>query len=245
MNKTHHDVIFCVFACPTIVKYINEIDKINETWGSKARRSGYRVLYFVGEEKCVLQGDDYIHLKGVRNDYMSASYKQNLGLNYICENFTFNYVHVCGTDTYVNIDYLTPYLTQFNPNENICIGGHGCSRKIDNQDIFYHSGGPGFIISRCALNNIKNLLSDMVKNWARIVQTQSRDPHLVTACDLALCYYLIKNDCKLIRDDKCFFHCNHVGFPCHKRNKLGKDIVACHNMSLSDFDDFTKILDAK
>jgi hypothetical protein len=242
MSKSHHDIIFCVFACPTKEKYINEILKVNATWGSKAKLENYRVLFFVGEESCALQGNDYIHLKNVNNDYMSASFKQNLGLLHIKENFTYDYVYVCGTDTYVNIDYLKQYLKKYNPCDSICIGGHGDYRIINNQKVYYHSGGPGFIISQCALNTISHLLHNMVEDWEDIIYMYSTNPQLITACDLALCFFLTKNGCTMIKDNESFFHCNHLGFPCHPGNRLGVNIVACHNMSLADFDEYTMIL---
>lgn len=242
MGKIHHDVIFCVFGCSTIRRYRDQILKINSTWGAKAKIENYKVLFFLGEEKSELQGDEYVYLKGVQNDYLSASYKQNLGLKYITDNFTFNYVHVCGTDTYVNINKLKIYLRMYNSDDNICIGGHGCYRKINHIDWYYHSGGPGFIISRCAVNKIKYLLHNMVNDWKKIINSHTSTPELIFACDLALCYYLKIHDCNLIKDDESFFHCNHKGFPCHPGRNLGINIVACHNMSLSDFDDYTNIL---
>jgi hypothetical protein len=234
MSKKHFEVIFCVFGCPTIQKYKEEILKICSTWGKSAKTEDYKVLFFLGEELSSLIGDDYIYLKGVNNDYFSASYKQNLGLKYIFDNFTFNYVYVCGTDTFVNIKFLKQYITKFDSNEQLCIGGHGDYRTVQEKQIYYHSGGPGFLITYSAICKIQYLLDDMVELWVMIVQKQN----LYTACDLALCFFLNYTGCKFVIDDEVFFHCNHKGYPCHMNKETKKDVVAYHNMSLSDFDEY-------
>jgi hypothetical protein len=235
MNKKHFDVIFCVFACPIIPKYRDEILKISQTWGISAKLENYKVLFFLGEEPSSFNGDDYVYLKGVKNDYFSASYKQNLGLRYILDNFTFNYVHVCGTDTFINVKYLKQYLTKFDFDNKLCIGGHGDYRTVRGKQVYYHSGGPGFTISYNAIYEIRHLLNIMVELWIHTVQTQE----LYSACDLALCYFLSNVDCKFIVDDKSFFHCNHRGHPCHINNVMSNNVVAYHNMSLSDFDEYS------
>jgi hypothetical protein len=234
MSKDHFDVIFCVFGCSTIQKYREEISKISTTWGKSAKIEGYKVLFFLGEELTSLIGEDYIYLQGVNNDYFSASYKQNLGLKYILDNFTFNYVHVCGTDTFVNIKFLKQYITKFNYNEKLCIGGHGDYRTIRQKQVYYHSGGPGFLITYNAIIQIQHLLSDMVQLWITTVEKQN----LYTACDLALCFFLKSTNCEFIIDDKVFFHCNHKGHPCHLGKEMSKFVVSYHNMNLSDFDEY-------
>jgi hypothetical protein len=235
MEKIHFEVIFCVFGCSTIKKYYDEILKISTTWGATAKLENYKVIFFLGEEPSSLKGDEYVYLENVKNDYFSASYKQNLGLLYILDNFTFNYVYVCGTDTFVNIKFLKQYLTTYNFNDKICIGGHGDYRTVQDKSIYYHSGGPGFIISYCAINEIKYLLCKMVEIWIDIVKS----PNLFVACDLALCFFLSFHDCKFIVDDTTFFHCNHRGYPCHENNRMSKNVIAYHNMSLSDFDEYS------
>lgn len=234
MSKKHFDVIFCVFGCPTIQKYKEEINKISTTWCNSAKLEGYKVLFFFGQEMTSLIGDDCIYLKNVDNDYFSASHKQNLGLKYILEHFTFNYVYVCGTDTFVNIKFLKHYLTKFESKDKLCIGGHGDYRVVQQKQVYYHSGGPGFIISYNAIREIEHLLNVMVDLWISIVQTQS----LYSACDLALCYFLDIFGCKFVIDDEVFFHCNHKGYPCHTNNEMSSSVVAYHNMSLSDFDEY-------
>jgi len=141
--KPVHDIVICIFACATIDKYKNQILKINDTWGKYAENKGIKVLYFLGEEPTDLIDDKYVYLKGVSNDYLSASYKQNLGLKYIYENYDAKYVYCCGTDTYINIEKLILYLKTFNDHDKLYIGGGGNNtlyRNIGNRMIYYHSG---------------------------------------------------------------------------------------------------------
>jgi hypothetical protein len=65
-------------------------------------------------------------------------------------------------------------------------------------------------------------------------KTEMKDENLDCACDVALCYYLKKLDCKFIIEDELFYHCNYLGKPCHDGFK--EDIIACHSMSISDFE---------
>lgn len=230
------EIIFCIFGCATIDKYRNEILKIKDTWGIKAASLKYKILFFLGEEKTTLIGDDYIYLDGVGNDYSSASDKQNLGLKYIYERYVCDFVYICGTDTYVVIDNLKSKIKDWNKNENICIGGHGDFRKINNIETYFHSGGPGLIISYKSLSLIYDELEEMLNNWKK----EKKDEDLNNSCDVAICYYLKKKTCKFIKEDRLFFHCNYLGYPCHEGLKTG--IIACHNMKLIDFDDYDKLL---
>src|SRR5579864_507725 len=96
-----NDLVICVFGCVTIEKYKQELLKIVETWGKHAKERNVKVLYFLGEEQMDMTGKDhgsnlgvsdaigenFIYMKGVTNDKLSASYKQNLGLKYIYEKY--------------------------------------------------------------------------------------------------------------------------------------------------------------
>lgn len=232
-----YDIIFCVFGCATIQKYKNEIQKINETWGLKANLNN-KVLFFLGEEKTELVGEEYIYLNGVYNDYMSASYKQNLGLKYIYEHYDCNFIYICGTDTFINIEVLQKYLENkfFPKDDNFCIGGDGDIRNIIQQPYYFHSGGPGMILSYKALSEIYPQLENMVSNWNNIVSKEKKTRKLICACDVAICYYLKQIGCVFIKEDSLFFNCNNdLGFPC---SGLKTKFIACHNISLSDFDNF-------
>jgi hypothetical protein len=240
---TNYDVIFCVFGCATIEKYKNQILKINETWGSTIKSYNFKILFFLGEEKTNLIGPEYIYLEGIQNDMLSASQKQNLGLKYIYETHTCNFIFICGTDTYVVTKALKEKTKDWNRNENICIGGHGETRQINGIQTYFHSGGAGIIISFKTLSIIYSELDNMYQNWI----SENIDHILDCACDVALCYYLKIKNCRFIKEDDLFFGCNYVGYPpyhphCYKHQGLKTNIIACHYMSLSDFDNYTQIL---
>ena len=230
---TNFDIVFCIFACATIERYKNEILKIEETWGLKARNMNYKVLFFLGEEKTDLIGEDYIYLDGVKNDYLSASYKQNLGIKYIYENYECNYVYIAGGDTYVVIDNLVKYLSDCDPTKNIIIGD-GATRRIENRDCQYMSGGPGFAISYVALREVYPYLENMVDTWSRVEHQHGWK--LFDACDVCLSYYLDKTGCKFIKEDELFFNWNY--------KNLKRNVIGMHEMLLEDFDEYTKILES-
>ena len=96
----------------------------------------------------------YINLQGVKNDYLSASYKQFLGMKYIYENYKTKFVICVGTDTYLNIPKLISYINNFDYTDFLYIGGHGCERQIGTKKYYFHSGGPGFIITYNILKKI-------------------------------------------------------------------------------------------
>ena len=249
--KKYQKLVICVFACATVEKYKMEILKIEETWGNCASQNGVKVLYFLGEDPTDLQDDDkYIYLKGVKNDYLSASDKQNLGLKYIYEKFNTDFVFCCGSDTYVNVEKLLMYIEKFDPNKNLYIGGHGCIRHVNNKDYYYHSGGGGFILSKECLYNIYLDLANMLSDWTKVCNL-SNCYYLITACDASISYFLqnkLQTSLEIIKDTYRFLGCNHKGL-CHNNTvkccygKINIDtILTCHSMTLSDFDEYTDFL---
>jgi hypothetical protein len=244
---TSYDIIICIYGCITIEKYKKQIEKINETWFKKAKTyPTIKCIYFLGEDTTtnIINKDDdtYVYLEGVGNDYLSASYKQFIGLEYIFKNYISKYVLCCGTDTYINIPKLVEYLEKFDSKESLYIGGHGCHRNLG-ESIYYHSGGPGVILSWPALSQLSVYLPTIMQEWIEICNKYSQF-ELIPACDVAISYFFKKKnmDIKIIIDNSVFFHCNYKGFPCHKWQPDISKIIGCHLMSLEDFDNFTDIL---
>jgi hypothetical protein len=236
-------LIICVYGCITIGKYKEQINKINQTWGSNLNNS-VKILYFLGQEKNnEFNGDQYIYLPNVTNDYLSASYKQFLGLKYIYENYDAEFIICCGTDTFINIPKLLLFINKFNSNDNLYIGGHGCNRTIGDKTYYFHSGGPGFLITKKCLQKLHPFLHDLMEKWINICSSNNVT-YLTTACDVAISYFIqnyINSD--IIRiDDYSFTNCNHKGMPCHPNMVDKKNIISCHNMNPSDFDEFYNIL---
>ena len=246
-DKLVYDLIIVVFGSDTIKKYRDQILKIKETFEKTINNfETVEILYFLGNYNYnSLANKNLIHIQDLEDDYISASYKQWFGLNYVHKNFNTKFVMCIGTDTFLNIPKLINFLKQFDPNENLYIGGHGCHREILNKKIYFHSGGPGFILSRSCLNKIHPVISnvdDFMNLW-KSVCNRSNHQDLITACDVAAGYLVQMSDIhSTIKKEKGFYHCNYKGYPCHINKFIYRDIISCHNMSLDDFDMFNNIL---
>jgi len=246
MNKSYK-IIIGVISCITIEKYMLQIKKINETWGNNHSTS-VKILFFLGEQQLLnnnnFNNEQYIYLNGVDNDYLSASYKQNLGLKYIYDNYNCNFTMIVGSDTFLNIPKLLLFLDNYNCEDNLYIGGHGCHRQISNKLYYFHSGGAGFILSSFALKQLYPYLFNLFYNWSNICKKNNIE-YLIDACDVAISYFLQEyTHINIIKiDDLLFRHCNYKGQPCHLNNHSSiHNIISCHLMSLTDMDEFNNIL---
>ena len=236
-------IIIAIYGCVTEHKYKEQIIKINNTWG-KQTNENVKIIFFLGEQPSNdFTGDTYVYLPNVNNDYLSASYKQNLGLKYIYENYKTDFVLCCGTDTFINIPKLLVFLNQFNPTDNLYIGSHGCHRTIGDKTYYFHSGGPGFVLTYECLEKIYPMCSNLTEKWIEICKNNNAD-FLSSCCDVAISYFLqVYTHTTIIKiDGLSFIHCNYKGYPCHINEVIIANIISCHNMSLQDFDDFYDIL---
>ena len=222
-------IAFCIFACATKERFKKEINGILNSWGTRAKNLGHTVLFFLGEEKTDLTGDNFIYLPGVKNDYESASYKHNLGLKMIYEKYNdYDFVYTCGTDTYVHIDNLVETLKNYDTYNPFILGGDGGPRKLD-KEIYFNSGGPGYVISRKAMDLLYPLYENMFENWKKLcIESKQRD--LIPGCDVALAYYGDSVGVKSIKDDTKFFHCSY------KESKVNLDIIiAVHDIKVGEY----------
>jgi hypothetical protein len=249
-----YNIAVCVFSCITIEKYRLQVDKINETWGAKARETpNVKVFFFLGEERVP---EEYVYLSGVKNDYMSSSYKQNLGIKHIHEHYpAYDFVFVCGTDTYINIPKLSEFLEEYNPAEKLYIGGHGQAKYVTEKlTLFFHLGGAGFVLSKRAVRMLHPFLGKLTDEWIKYCGV-IENPQLELACDVCIAYYAHLLGFNRQTFHSYFYECNYRGLMdvSHLRKYFSihrccadtiqwKDIISCHNMSLRDFDDFTDIL---
>ena len=188
------NIIICLFGCATNEKYKKQIQFINETWIKKAKERNIITLFFLGEEQTDLVGENYIYLKGIGNDYLSASYKQDLGLKYIYENYNdIEFVFVAGTDVYINIDNLLTNISSLNHEKNLYIGNLYCkprNRTVNNTDFYYHDGGTGFILSKSLLHNLYPHLETMQESWKEHIA--SNNSSYIYACDVKIAYFIHK-----------------------------------------------------
>lgn len=240
-----------VFACNTVDKYVKQIEAINSTWGKKCQEyPNIRLLFFLGEER--VDGAEfedtpitkYIHLPGVSNDYLSASYKQWLGLKYAYEHHKPIFTICIGTDTYLNIPALLSFIDIYNPDRHLYIGGHSDARQVGNTLYHYHSGGPGFVITRAVLEKLYPILHNVMDDWINVCCRNGVE-YLIVACDVGIAYYVTQPDYKarFIQARQEFIACNYQGNPCCLGKIDMRKIVSCHFMSIQDFHDFTNILE--
>jgi len=253
--KANYDLIFCVFGCPTNEIYKKQILKINETWGKDVNNfSNIKLLFFFGEEKTDLLDDDkYIYLNGVKNDYMSASYKQNLGLKYIHEHYNYKYVFICGTDTFVNIPKIVNYVSKIQSNK-LYIGGGGDTRRVKDRTYFFQSGS-GFILTKSCVDYLYPMLNNMVETWIQVCN-EGNCSYLHPACDVAISYFLQKDnfiqEYNILIEEEVFLIYNFTG-RCNysdgnslyikPESEVDKTkLITCHFMNLNDFDNLYNIL---
>ena len=204
---------------------------------------GVKVLFFFGEEQTDLIGDNYIYLPNVKNDYESASWKQYLGFKYIYENYNAEFIFTCGTDTFIDIKKLLSYLDIFKPNKKLYIGGHGNIRKIGEFSIYFHSGA-GFIITKSILYELYPNLNNLHNKWRVICEKNNLVDYLLCACDVSIAYFLMNiKGVETIKNNN-FNACNYLGNPCCTDTIITEQIISCHRMSINDFNNFQKILNA-
>jgi hypothetical protein len=236
----------CVFGCVTKEKYSQQVDKIIETWGVDADNNSVPILFILGEEKNdKYVGDKFIYLNGIDNDLRSASYKQWLGLKFIYENYDPEFVICCGTDTFVNIPKLLKFLEKHDSTDKLYIGGKGMTVPINGKAYYFHSGGPGFVISKKLLEVLYPMLHNIMEIWLAIVNTESvrnTGCNFDGSCDIGMAYFASENGATTIRDDAAFANCNHQGIP-HRRGKFRiQDAISLHYMNAKTCDDYWKIL---
>jgi hypothetical protein len=248
-----------------------EILKVKDTWGKAPKAptdkapTDYKLLFFLGEEyfdkeKISLNNkeisfhddDDCIHLENVENDYLSASYKQYGGLKYIYENYNFNYVFICGTDTYVLTDNLIEYISQesqITPDKPLVIGGHGDNRQICGMSVHFFSGGGGIILTKATMDIIYPELGVMQEEWMWLCVDNGYNTY-IAACDLSLCYFLKRQGIIFFNVVNRFFNCNYLGYypnssECCAKTVDLRTMISCHNMTLENFDKLYEIKKAQ
>ena len=138
------------------------------------------------------------------------------------------------------------YLDQFDVKEELYIGGHGDTRWVGNREVYFHSGGSGFILSNALLNKLYPQLFNMDTEWRDICRLNGVN-YLFLACDVELAWMLDKI-VKTIIDNERFYACNHKGYA--KNNTINccgdkvnqNNAIVFHHMTLADFDEYHTIV---
>ena len=179
------------------------------------------------------------------SDERGASYTQWTALKHVRENYpTAKYVMYVGGDAYVNIPKLSHCLGAFSCDVPSYIGGHGDVRKIEGLDVYFHSGGPGFVLTRAGLELLYPRICDVDAFMVWWTQICGKD--LVNAPDVCMGYLSLELHLRRITLSG-FQNCNYMGycynmsFGCHVNRPFNR-IISCNNMSSEDFDRWTQIL---
>ncbi len=183
--KPFYNIIFCIFACDTIPRYKNEIHKMEST----CLKDVEKVLFFLGETGPLKSAEPYIHLENVGNDYLSAADKQFLGIKYAHDHYDYNYLFVCGTDTYIVVPRLIKYLENLDINGPCIIGSHGDTRNICGKNVNYLAGGAGLILNKKLVKSIYTRLTSLQEEWLSLCINNGY-LQWIPSCDLALCWFL-------------------------------------------------------
>jgi hypothetical protein len=214
------------------------------------REGPNKVLFFLGESG-PLVGENYIRLENVGDDYLSAADKQFLGIKYIYDNFDFNFLYFCGTDTFVLVDNLKKYVRENNIDHNdfIVVGGHGDNRMFREVKVHFFSGGAGMLLTKPTVKALYPQLHTFQEEW-RDTCVACNCFTYIPACDVSICYFLKMYNIRFHHAQNRFFNCNYLGnnttpqgvIPCCTRTVDINTMIACHGMSLAEFDTLHAIL---
>lgn len=243
-ERTNPDLVIGLLACCTKEKYQNQIKACLRTWMNNTTQTN---IYFLNGESCGLGKEcaPSIHLKGVADDYYSASLKQWYGLKELYQRHPQSkYYYIAGTDTYIRIEKVLNILKSFNPKKMIYFGGHGDDRLINAEKVYFHSGGSGFILSNPVMAVIDQLILGWIKEWENLTVNSDLRP----ACDVALAYFLKKyTQTETIVSDT-FRGCNWRGygqnktFKCCSQDTNLETVYVCHFMEPEDMDRYDHFL---
>lgn len=154
-----------------------------------------------------------INLEDVQEDYESCVAKQFKGLYYLMTNYPAQFYLFAGSDNYIIIDRLKDYLISLNSDKSLYIGYGETSRKIDDEDYYFHSGTGGIILTHNLLSNLlsKFTCEDLILLWKQTCLRNNIN-HLLAASDVALAYFLQKHFTNYeIIYNKNFYHANILG----------------------------------
>jgi len=237
------ELVVGLLACCSKDYYNEQIKACEKTWCN----SKIPIFYFSGE-KCgnKICNNKVVHLKGVSDDVSSATYKQWYGLRWLYEHYPqAKYYYLAGTDTYAKLDKILEFLKRLeqkiDTKDYLYIGGDGFIRHETGKEIYYHSGGPGFILS----NSLMARIYSLIPKW--IIQWNTNTHWIKVACDwsIACLFDHYKLPVKTIKSDN-FKACNWKG--CEKNGKKccqnvnPDNIWVCHYMQPTDMIEFHNYL---
>ncbi len=146
--------------------------------------------------------------KDVGEDYLSATYKQFLGLKVMYERFpNSEWFFVTGCDAYVYSKNLCALLSKYDSQKDYYIGGHFGKRNVNNTDITFAFGGPGFALSASLLKKLLPHIDFILKDYTNYEIMKNG------ACDVTIAYYLLKLFGIEPTFEEGFYHCQPYKYP--------------------------------
>ena len=130
------------------------------------------VVYALGEEKTDLQGQQYVYLPGVKNDYHSAMIKQFLGYYWILQHYNPDTIYCVGSDTCLNIPKLQRLASLVNPEAPLLLGNNGFVKQFGPLLADFLSGGGGFLTTRETHRRIVGHCGTVVERWDSAAATR-------------------------------------------------------------------------
>jgi len=209
-EKINCKLCILVFACAIVEKYKTQIDGILQTWGLLCDKENIPFFIFVG--KNIDEYKDNTHIvsledKGVKDDYLSASYKQYIGMQWILSRYDPEFLCIVGSDTWVSGINMLNMLKSFDCNQAVYIGRGLYVCNILRKTIHMHSGGAGMVISREGLKRLRPYLYGVQKKWIELISKYYYPLHIyIPACDVSLSLLCNLLEMKLHIEFKMYEH---------------------------------------
>lgn len=237
-------LVVLVYGCATKPKYQEELQNIEDTYRLHCDKFNVPLYVFV-EEHATMSGMNYIKLPGVNDTYESNIPKTYLGLKWLMDHVKFEAVLVIGTDAYPNIPKLLQYLKTLDMSQPLYIGGHGDVHSMYGMQVYFHSGGPGFVLTRPLVSSIYPFLSFFPANWECLCMNTTYYG-LRAAGDVLLPFYLLQTGVThqvVHTPSLSFSHCTHRGYPCHVGTQTPEGVMCCHLMKRQEMLEYTYLLE--
>jgi hypothetical protein len=226
-----------VFGCTSVPRYYKEAEASLNTWANIAKKHNVPVLFYVGRASKPVKHfeDNFVVMPNTADDYHSATPKAWFSMVDIYQKHSPDFIFSCGSDTYVEVDKVLKLLEQYNADEPLYIGGHGDVRRVLNHNLYFHSGGSGFLLSRAIMPQIIQHYKEWQQLWSAICATPNAGiEYLHPACDVAVAYFVqkvAKPPARVITHDNLFYACNIFGQPCHIHNINYGEACSYHLMT--------------